>query len=80
LLEQRKLLYTRYTHYINKRKKLNILILIKGLSKPISRYTNTRKVIKLNYTIFVLLFSIFKIGINMLCILIIAVLIDYIKR
>jgi hypothetical protein len=57
-----------------------MLILIKRLCKPISRYTNTRKVVKLNYTIFVLLFYIFKVGINILYTLIIAILIDYIKR
>jgi hypothetical protein len=55
LLEQRKLLHARYAHYINKGEKLNMLILIKGFSKPISRYTNTREVIKLNYTVFVLI-------------------------
>ena len=80
MLEQRKLLHTRYAHYVNKGEKLNVLVLIKGLSKPISGHANAREVIKLNRAVFVLLFSIFKIGVNVLCTLIIAVLLDYVKR
>jgi hypothetical protein len=57
-----------------------VLVLVKGLSKAISRHANTKKVVKLNCAFFVLLFYIFKVSVNVLYTLIIAVLIDYIKR
>jgi hypothetical protein len=75
-----KQLNARYTDYVNKGEKLSVLVPLKGLSEPISRHANTREVIKLDFAVFVLLFSIFKVGVNVLCTLIIAVLADYVKR
>jgi hypothetical protein len=57
-----------------------VLVPIEGLRKPVSGHANAREVVKLNCAVFVLLFRVFKVGVNVLCTLIMAVLIDYIKR
>ena len=79
MLEQRKLLHTRYAHHINKGKKLSVFEAVKRLSKAISRHLYTRKMLKVKVTIFILLLSVLKVHVNMLYTLVIAVLADYIK-
>ena len=73
------MLYTRYNNYIKQLKKFSVVIFIKRLSKAICKYINTREVIKLNITITILLFRVLKVGVNILSILVIAILTDYIK-
>jgi hypothetical protein len=79
LLEQRELLHTRYSHYINKGKKLSVFKEVKQLSKAVSGHLYTREILKIKVAVLILLLSVLKVRVNMLNTLIIAVLADYIK-
>jgi hypothetical protein len=66
-------------HYINKGKKLSVFKAVKRLSKAVGGHFYTREILKVKVTILILLLSVLKVRINMLCTLVIAVLADYIK-
>jgi hypothetical protein len=79
LLEQRELLYTRYAHYVNKGEKLSVFKAVERLSKAVGGHLYTREMLKVKVAVLVLLLSVLKVHVNILCTLVIAVLADYIK-
>jgi hypothetical protein len=79
LLEQRKLLHTRYAHYVNKGRKLSVFEAVERLSEAVGGHLYTREMLKVKVTILVLLLGVLKVRINVLCTLVIAVPADYIK-
>jgi hypothetical protein len=52
---------------------------VKRLSKAVSGHLHTREMLKVKVTVLILLLSVLKVRVNMLCTLVIAVLADYIK-
>jgi hypothetical protein len=66
-------------HYINKGKKLSVFKAVERLSKAVSRHLYTREMLKVKVTVLILLLSVLKVRVNMLCTLVIAVPANYVK-
>jgi hypothetical protein len=79
LLEQRELLHTRYAHYVDKGEKLSVFKAVERLSKAVGRYFYTREMLKVKVAVLILLLSVLKVRVDVLCSLVIAVPTDYIK-
>jgi hypothetical protein len=79
LLERRELLHTRYAHHVDKGEKLSVFEAVKRLSEAVCGHLYTREMLEVKVAVLVLLLSVLKVRVNVLCTLVIAVLADYIK-
>jgi hypothetical protein len=78
-LEQRELLHTRYAHYVDEGEKLSVFKAVKRLSEAVGGHLRTGEMLEVKIAVLVLLLSVLKVRVNVLCTLVIAVLADYIK-
>jgi hypothetical protein len=78
-LEQRELLHTKYAHHVNKGEKQSVFKAVKRLSEAVGGHLHTREMLEVKVAVLVLLLSVLRVRVNVLCTLVIAVLADYIK-
>jgi hypothetical protein len=78
-LEQRELLHTRYSHHVNEGEKLGVFEAVERLSEAVGGHLHTREMLEIEVAVLVLLLSVLKVRVDVLCTLVMAVLADHIK-
>jgi hypothetical protein len=73
-------LHARDAYYINEVDELSVIQLVERLRKAVGWHLNAREIVKGDSAKFVLLLCVLKVGINVLCTLVIAVFSNYSKR
>jgi hypothetical protein len=78
-LEQRELLHTRYAHHVDEGEKLGVFEAVERLSKAVGGHLHPGEMLEVEVAVLVLLLSVLKVRVDVLCTLVIAVLTDHIK-
>jgi hypothetical protein len=73
-------LHARNVYYVDKVNELGVIKLVKRLSKAVSWHVDSRQVSEADSAKLVLLFGVFKVSVDILCRLVVAIFLDYIKR